>query len=173
MRIFISIDIPEEIKKEIIKIQEQLPEFKGKLTERENLHLTLKFLGEIDEKKAKEIKSRLREIKLKKFESKIDSIGIFSEKFIRIIWMRIINCEKLQKEIDTQLEGLFEKEKRFMGHLTVARVKYIKDKKKFMDELNKIKISSIKFMVNSFELKKSILTEKGPVYETIESYNLK
>jgi 2'-5' RNA ligase len=47
MRAFISIEFPEEIKNELKKIQEQLPEFKGKNTEPKNLHLTLKFLGEI------------------------------------------------------------------------------------------------------------------------------
>ncbi len=172
MRTFIAIDIPEEIKKEIVKVQEQLPEFKGKLTERENLHLTLKFLGEVDEKKAEEIKLRLREIKSKKIESEIDSIGIFSEEFIKIIWLHMANCEKLQKEIDNGLKELFEKEKRFMGHLTIARVKKIKDKKKFISELNKIKIPSMKFTINNFELKKSVLTEKGSIYETLETYNL-
>ena len=47
MRTFIAVDIPENVKEEIIKIQDKLPEFVGKLTELENLHLTLKFLGEI------------------------------------------------------------------------------------------------------------------------------
>lgn len=173
MRTFIAIDIPEEIKEEIIKLQEQLPEFKGKFTERENLHLTLKFLGEVDEEKIEKIKSGLRGIKSKKFEVEIDSIGFFSEKFIRIIWLHITNCEKLQKEIDNSLGGLFEKEKRFMSHLTIVRVKTVRDKKNFINALNKIKIPSIKFKVSSFELKKSILTEEGPVYETVESYTLK
>ncbi len=45
MRCFISIDLPEKIIQEIKKIQEELPEFIGKKTETENLHLTLKFLG--------------------------------------------------------------------------------------------------------------------------------
>ncbi|RLG16235.1 RNA 2',3'-cyclic phosphodiesterase, partial [Candidatus Pacearchaeota archaeon] len=43
MRTFISIDIPEKVRKEIIKIQNELSDFKGKKTEPENLHLTLKF----------------------------------------------------------------------------------------------------------------------------------
>ena len=47
MRVFISINISEEIRKEIKKIQDFLPEFFGKKTELENLHLTLKFLGNI------------------------------------------------------------------------------------------------------------------------------
>ena len=169
MRTFISIDIPEKIKKEIVKIQEKLLEFKGKKTEFENLHLTLKFLGEVDEKKIEEVRKRLRKIKSNSFEAEINSIGMFSE---RIIWLSIKNCNELQKEVDEKLEDLFEKEKRFMGHLTIARVKEIKDKKKFREELKKIKIPKMKFIVENFNLKKSKLGRPGPIYEDIEIYNL-
>jgi 2'-5' RNA ligase len=169
MRTFISIDLPEKIKKEIVKIQERLPEFKGKLTEFENLHLTLKFLGETDEKKLEEIKRRLKKIKLNSFEAEINSVGVFSD---RIVWLGIKNCNELQKEIDKNLNGLFEKEKRFMGHLTIARIKEIKDKKKFLNQLNKIKMTPMEFLVNDFNIKKSILTEKGPVYDIVENYEL-
>jgi len=172
MRSFIAIEIPENIKKEIVKIQKELPEFRGKKTEFENLHLTLKFLGEIDEEKIEDIKKRLKKVKINSFEAEIDSIGIFSEKFIRIIWLHIKNCDELQKEIDEKLEGLFEKEKRFMGHLTIARVKSVRDKREFLEKINKIKIPNMKFKVEKFNLKKSILTEEKPIYEDIEIYSL-
>jgi RNA 2',3'-cyclic 3'-phosphodiesterase len=169
MRTFIAIELPEEIKEQIVKIQKNLPEFKGKFTEKENLHLTLKFLGEVDEKILDEIKKRLREIKPKSFESEIKDMGMFSE---RIVWLSMKNCDELQKKVDDALFGLFEKEKRFMGHLTIARIKGLKDKKNFITKLKKIKISEMKFIVKNFNLKKSTLTEKGPVYEDIEIYNL-
>ncbi len=169
MRIFIAIDIPDRIKKEITKIQEQLPYFKGKKTEFYNLHLTLKFLGEIDDKTFLEVKKRLKQVKLNSFESEIDSIGIFSD---RIIWMGIKNCEKLQKEIDEKLKGLFEEEKRFMGHLTIARIRNMEDKKKFLSELKKIKVFPMKFAVKEFILKESILTKQKPIYENLENYEL-
>ncbi len=172
MRTFISIDMPEEVKKEIKKIQNSLPEFYGKFTEPENLHLTLKFLGEIDEEKIGEVKKRLREMKVEGFEAEIDSIGVFSEKFIRIIWLYLSNCNDLQKEVDEKLKDLFEPEKRFMSHLTIARVKKLDNKKYFLDELGKIKIPRIKFRVENFKLKKSILTKQGPVYENIGEYFL-
>ncbi len=178
MRCFISIEIPDEIKNKIVKIQNQLPEFKGKLTEFENLHLTLKFLGEVDEKTLIKIKERLKEIKLSNFESEIDSIGFFDNTQSKIypqkliVWLHMKNCDKLQKEIDKKLEGLFVKEKRFMAHLTIVRIKDIEDKNRFLAELNKIRIPRMKFPVSIFNLKKSVLTEEGPVYETFEEYNL-
>ena len=172
MRAFISIDIPKNIQKEIKKIQEQLPEFKGKFTEAENLHLTLKFLGEIDEEKIKKVKEKLSKVFFNKFNAEINSIGVFSENYVRIIWLKINNCDKLQKEIDSVLEDLFKKEERFMGHLTIARVKNLKDKKVFLEKLRKIKIPSLVFQVEEFNLKKSILTKQKAFYEILETYRL-
>lgn len=172
MRCFISIDLPKDIKKEIKKIQNKLPKFLGKKTELENLHLTLKFLGEIDKEKVEEVEKRLGKIDLKKFETKIDDFGVFSEKFIRIIWLHLTHCDNLQRNVDDKLKDLFEKEHRFMSHLTIARVKNIKDKKEFLKELKKMEIKQIKFQVNEFYLMKSELTSKGPVYSVIKKYKL-
>jgi 2'-5' RNA ligase len=172
MRCFISIDMSEDVKEEVRIIQEQLPEFNGKKTELENLHLTLKFLGEIDREKLEEVKRRLRQVKFNAFEFQIDSIGVFSESFVKIVWVHLNGVEELQKKIDNALEWTFGKEQRFMGHLTVARVKSVKDKKKFIDGLKQIKFHKLKSRVENFRLKRSTLTSNGPVYETMEEYPL-
>ena len=57
MRAFVAISIPEEIKNRISEIQNQIPKFNGKLTEKENLHLTLKFLGEISQDLLENVKA--------------------------------------------------------------------------------------------------------------------
>jgi RNA 2',3'-cyclic 3'-phosphodiesterase len=172
MRTFIAIDLPEEIKKEIVKIQKQIPDFKGKLTEFENLHLTLKFLGEVNDEELKKIREALNKIKIDSFEAEINFIGIFSEQFIRIVWLGISNCGRLQEQIDEALKEMFRKEDRFMGHLTIARVKSVKNKKEFLKELKQMKIPKMNFKVKDFYLKKSVLTEEKPAYENIEIYNL-
>ena len=172
-RTFISIDLPKRVQREIKKLQDELPGFEGKRTDPENLHLTLKFLGEIDEEKIEEVKHRLKKVTFRKFESEVDEIGVFSPKFIKIVWIHLSNCDKLQKLVDEKLEGLFPKENRFMSHVTIARVKYLKNKNYFLGELDKIEIQAgLKFKVNNFELKKSTLTPDGPIYETLERYNL-
>jgi len=174
--LFIAIDIPEKIKKEITKIQNSLPEFKGKKTEYENLHLTLKFLGEVDEKTLEQIKKKLEEIRLKRFKTEIKHLGFFdNRKSIRkqlIVWVNMTNCEELQKEIDKKLSDLFEKERRFMGHLTIARVKQIRNDKTFFNKLLKVKIPEMNFIVKDFKLKKSKLGRPGPIYEDIAVYEL-
>lgn len=172
MRVFISVELPREVKKEIKKIQAKLPEFVGKKTELENLHLTLKFLGEIDREKVEQVKKALKKVKLKKFEAELDKLGIFTPSFIKIVWVSLAGCNELQKQVDEALSGLFGKEKRFMSHVTIARVKNVKDKKKFLSEVNKIKFEKIKFKVDRFYLMESVLHEKGPEYRVIESYSL-
>jgi 2'-5' RNA ligase len=167
MRTFIAIDIPEEIKKELIKIQKQLPEFKGKLTEKENLHLTLKFLGEIEEEKLEKLKKELSKNSFRKFEASLGNLGTFKADFLKIVWIKIENCEKIQEEADKTIEGLFTKEKRFMSHLTIARVKDVDDKNKFIKQMRKIIYEKKKFPVESIKLKKSTLTQEGPIYEDV------
>ena len=173
MRTFIALDLPAEIIREIKKIQKELPEFIGKKTESENLHLALKFLGDVSEEKVEQIKECLKKIKFQKFETEIGSIGVFSKKVIRIVWLHLTNCDALQKEIDDSLKGLFKPEERFMSHLTISRVKNVENKKEFLEKLKKIKIPKINFMVENFKLKSSTLKSEGPVYEDIEMYNLK
>jgi len=169
MRAFISIDLLDNLKKEIAKIQDKLPEFEGKKTEIENLHLTLKFLGWITDEKAGKIRKILKKIKYPSFETEINSIGMFDD---RIIWLNIPGCEQLQKKIDEKLFPLFEKETRFMGHLTIGRIKHLQDRKKFREKIAKIKFKPLKFRIEQFRLKKSTLKRSGPIYEDIEIYNL-
>ncbi len=178
MKTFISIDIPEGIKEEIIKIQDKLPEFKGKKTEPENLHLTLKFLGEINNKKVEKVKARLRRIDYNSFAAEIGPLGYFDNQRSRkysqnlVTWLHLTNCGGLQKVIDEDMGDLFAREERFMSHLTIARVKKVKNKKLFLEKLKQIKVPNLKFKVDAFYLMESKLSEKGPEYSVIERYSL-
>jgi len=174
-RCFICIDLPLETRKYLEGIQEILKKknfFYGKFTEFENLHLTLKFLGEISEEKIEEAKERLKKIKFNAFDVHLGELGVFSERFVSIIWIKLggKGIFDLQKQVDDALEGLFEKEKRFMSHVTIARPKKVFDKKILLDYLYKIKIKKECFNAGGFYLKSSVLAREGPVYSTIEEY---
>lgn len=178
MRTFISIKLPTKILMKIKEIQDSLPAFEGKKIELKNLHLTLKFLGEVPSDKLEEIKSRLSNVKFSQFESEIKEIGFFdnqkSQKYDRdiIIWLGVNDCDQLQKEIDNVLEGIFQKESRFMSHLTIARVKKVDDKNKFFDIIKKIAVPKMFFIVDKFYLMESILKRQGSEYNVLEEYNL-
>ncbi len=171
MRCFIAVNFPKEIILEIERAQKLLDNglWSGKFTKLENLHLTLKFLGEISLDEIEEIKKRLKEIKLKSFKGEIGGLGVFD---FRIIWAGILGegIFGLQKEVDMVLEDLFEKEKRFMSHLT--RVKNVRDKKLFLKELKKIPVDRKTFLAENFSLVRSKINPMGVEYKILEKYNL-
>lgn len=177
IRCFVAIDLPREMIKEVERVQNEIKKkkiFTGKLTEGENLHLTLKFLGEIDLNKVEKIKEKLKEIKIKKFQAKTGSLGYFSPSFIKIIWIKCLGkgIFDLQKQIDEKLLDLYKKEERFMSHLTIARVKDVSDKKIFVEELKKVSVKELIFDVNSFFLIKSELKPEGPDYTLLGEFAL-
>jgi 2'-5' RNA ligase len=178
IRCFIAVDFPREITEEIKRIQKEIEKknlFHGKFTEPENLHLTLKFLGEIDKEKTEKVKENLREIKIDKFRASLGDLGVFSTHFIKIIWIKILGSDilKLQKLVDDCVsESGFKPEERFMSHLTIARVKSLKNRKLFLQELNKVKPAKLKFDVDCFYLMKSELKPEGAEYSVIERYKL-
>jgi len=148
--------------------------FQGKYTEPENLHLTLKFLGEIEESKIGEVKKKLSEIKLPVFSVKLGSCGLFSKKSFRILWVKLLGegIFNLQKEVDNKLGDLFPFEERFMSHLTLARIKKVFDRKIFLDYIKNVKTKKIEFRIVDFILKKSELKPEGPIYTDIQRYSL-
>jgi len=174
-RIFIAIEFPSDIVKEIARIQELISKvkFTGKLTELENLHLTLKFFGEVDDIKLGKIKEALKKVEFSKMDLKLGKAGTFSVGGNpRIVWIKVEGKEiyELQKKIDEALKELLKPEERFMGHLTIARIKYVKDKKGFLEHIESIHPKPIAFSVSDFKLKKSELKSLGPVYSDITVY---
>ncbi len=174
MRLFIALDF-DELKDYFIELQEQLPK-DAKLTLTKIYHLTLKFLGEVPEANIEKIKEQLKKIEFENFKINLDDIGVFpNENYIRVVWLGIKQKEKvieLQQKIDSCLESLFEKDIRFHPHITLARVKFVKDKTNFIGSLKKIKIDkNKKIIVKGFKLIKSALTPEGPVYDDLEVFD--
>jgi len=169
MRLFIALDFPEMYFKEL---QDKLPDFKG--TRPKVFHLTLKFLGEVEENKVDHIKDSLSKIKFEPLTVTINHLGFFpDEKYIKVVWAGVKEPEPvntLQINIDNALEQLFKKDSRFHQHITLARVRYMANKETFVQKIKQIKVEK-EFPVNNFKLIKSTLTPNGPVYEDIAVYN--
>lgn len=166
MRCFIAIAIPKEIKDKIGKFQEQIKKsnsVKAKFVDKNLLHLTIKFLGEV--KDIDKIKEKCREIKGKEFRVSIKGIGAFpSKNYIRVLW---IGVEKGSKELEALAKKLDNQ--KFSSHITIARVRRVNKarlKELFVDK------EFGEFEVNEFKLIKSALTPKGPVYEVVEKFTL-
>jgi len=183
MRAFIAIEINDEVRKRLVEIQEKIDRMKSakiKFVEPENLHITLKFLGEITEEQAEDIKRILESIAKnhKKHEVNAKGIGVFpSYNYVRVIWAGVESdgeIRKIVEEIDNAFFKLgFKREKNFVSHITIGRVKFVKDKVGLMLALKELSNEEFgKFKVEAIELKKSTLTPKGPIYETLARFEL-
>ena len=177
MRLFIAIDLPEEVKQSIEEIKTPLKNIKGvKPVKKENIHLTLKFLGEVDDDKINKIIRALSQIKFKPFTLSLDKIGVFpDEKRIRVLW---VNAEPedplkgLKQAIDKALPG-FKDDHPFKNHLTFARIKYLtsdNDKKKILELITNKQVDNKDFLVDKFKLYKSTLTPQGSIYEVLREF---
>jgi len=173
---FIAIDIPSfpkllEFENEIRNIDADI-----KLVEPKNIHITLKFLGDTQEDQIEKIQEIIKEsVKgIQPFEIKFSNTGVFpNQNYMKVIWIGIQNVDpiiKIANSINEKITILgFEKDKRpFSAHLTIGRVKTAKNKEKIKQILNKYqKIDFFSYNVESIKLKKSVLTQKGPIYSDL------
>lgn len=169
MRLFIAIDLDNE---DYFKdIQKQIDSENAKINLTKAYHLTLKFLGEVGEDNISKIKEELNKVSFENFKIRTTKIGVFpNANFVRVIWIGMEpenEIIELKNKVDDCLSDLFRKEKDFKPHLTLARVKFVKDKDKFIENLKRIKIEEKEFNVSNIKLIKSTLTPDGPVYEDL------
>lgn len=178
MRLFIAIDLGKEIKDYLYELQKELKNNSAKISwvAKKNLHVTLKFLGEIKEDKLEEIKKALREVKFESFNLEISKIGFFPHEFdINVIWVGFTNekqIEELQKRIDEETIGLSKEGIKLGGHVTLGRVKSIKNKVVLVKKLKEVQIEKLNVNIKEFKLYKSELKKEGPAYEVLESFKL-
>jgi 2'-5' RNA ligase len=183
MRIFIAIDFSEEIKESLAQAEAHL-KYSGadvKWVEKDNIHLTLKFLGEVDEKKVEEIKAILDNIAsgTRPFETTIKDLGAFPKiEYPRVVWGGIDKgageLKIIAEKVDEALSKLgFEKETRsFAAHLTIGRVRSPKNKEKLKEKMLSYKLSAVSCKINEIVLFKSTLTPKGSIYTKLHEAKL-
>ncbi len=149
-----------------------------KWVEKENLHITLLFLGAIKEEKIEEVRKKLRKIKAKKPLIFMDKVVYHppSKKNAKLIWARgqSKDLSLLQGKIeDTVREYDLSEEKEFKPHITLGRIRKWELKKMSLLSIPEINEDlSSKFIAESFSLVESKLKKDGPEYNLIEEYKL-
>jgi 2'-5' RNA ligase len=182
MRLFVAVDLSEKIRENLNDVLAAISRFRGvKPVEKQNLHITLQFIGEVNERKAEDIKRALSEIKFSSFTLKFKGIGFFpNQRNPRVIWVGTGEGESKMKalasEVETALKKLgFRKDKEFVAHATVGRIKRMssEDRRRLVSELSRYFNAEFgEMVVSDFRLKKSTLTPKGPIYEDVEIFRL-
>jgi len=179
-RLFVAINLPIDLKRELFDIQKEITSqldedfIKAdvfKWVAMENLHLTLKFIGEVGDSQIEKIIANVLKIsqQQKSFEIKTDTICYYTTKQCpQLIWLTI--------EKNKDLENLAKNfgENNFLGHITLARIKeWIFKKIDPQERLVIEKDFDYKIQVNSIELMESILKKTGPEYKIIKSFAFK
>lgn len=176
-RIFIAINLPEEIKKELLGFQEKWLELPTHWAEPENLHITLVFYGNASDKELEEIKNKTKEIgsKHKPFTLKLSRIMYGPSKSqARMIWAAGDTTKELsalQNNLATALNRLEKRE--FSLHLTLARFKEWEFRRMSPEERPEINEDiALTIPVNSIEIMESKLKRGGAEYTIVQSIPL-
>ena len=165
-RAFIAIDIPESMKDKI-----SAPEIENaRKVDGKQLHITLIFLGYVDENEIEKTKRIISSIRQKPFLVSLKGMGLFASGSHGVVFAGIEKGEKeisaIYSEIGGRLGNLESKE--FIPHVTVLRLKNIKSKKEIIEKLDKMKNDAFgSFLCDEIKLKKSTLGRNGVVYEDL------
>lgn len=183
MRAFVALEIAEpDVLDALVAEQSWLSgtEADLKLVERENLHFTVRFLGEITDRAAAEADSRLRQLSLNGCEADVRGLGAFpSIARPRVIWAGVSpQNEGLVASVAFQvaraLDGIGKPEDSpFRAHITLARVRSSRNAQSLASEIrSKESVSFGRTRLAALKLKSSVLTPRGPVYADIGVYTL-
>jgi RNA 2',3'-cyclic 3'-phosphodiesterase len=177
MRCFLAVDIGDETRKKILELQQKLVDYDVKLVNANNLHFTLKFLGDVSVADVEKIRRAVAHVteKLTPFDVALKGVGVFpSMAHPRVLWVGATDREfiDLFRKVDSCLRGAFEEEDH-IPHMTIARIPSSMDTDKLTNfveqnrnlDLGKIHVAMVK-------LKMSTLTRQGPIYEDIACLDL-
>jgi 2'-5' RNA ligase len=177
-RCFVAIDLDNEILKNALIEAQRTIEATGadiKSVERENIHITLRFLGEIPEVQTARVADVVRSIEFKPIKLSFEGVGVFpSSARPSVIWAGVTGEVPEVLYVLTTLEKMledlgFERERRgFQPHLTLCRVRSSRNISALRDVLKSLEVIRFgELEVRSIRLKKSVLTSRGPIYSTI------
>lgn len=184
IRLFIAIKLPSKIIDGLKKIQDELKNGNNMVAwvKPENIHLTIKFLGDISEDKVDLIAGLLKAAiaENRSFDISVKGLGVFpTMDNPRVVWVGVEDDKNLSRIYDELENGLsaigFKKEERpFKPHLTIGRIKFLKDKKGFKQRLEKAaSINLGKFEAANICIFQSKLTPDGAVYTKLKEATIK
>ena len=170
--LFTAVEIPELIQASILDLR---PKNLG-IKESTNLHITLHYIGKVNDVEANLIQTILLKVKAKSYSQKINGVGVFNQtKAPHILWAGVNKCEELLnlhasvgqclQEIGLKLES-----RQYSPHITVARIK--KTNEDLVESyINKYSDFNANFDVKSFSLFSSKRTKLGAIYKKLYSYD--
>ena len=182
IRAFLAIDLDDDLKPKINRIVKEFKKTDARIkyVELTNLHLTLKFFGDIDTDGLDLLEEAISNVvsQFDSFKIKIKGCGAFpNTNRIKVIWVGIDDdaiIKDLHDSLDKEFVRLgFDEDRKFSTHLTIGRMKSAKSKNKVkstIEEFGDVEVGEME--VTHITLKKSTLTPAGPIYEDLKIFEL-
>lgn len=179
IRSFIAFDVDsDDVLKRLAETQNMLVNIGAdlKLVDSKNIHITVRFLGDINLSTVDKIHNEMNQIVFTPFTVKILGVGVFPTlKHLRVVWVGIQEGANELEDIYNQLEpklhklGLKPDTGGFSPHITIARVRTGRSKSGLISGINKLANHEFGILkAKCLKLKKSNLTPKGPIYSTLK-----
>ncbi len=181
MRLFVAIPLGDETKDRLSAIQHKISSTDIRWTAREQLHVTLKFLGECRETQLPDICRATRSAAelFPPFQCNLEEVGCFPPNGpVRIIWVGVQgdgdSLSQLHREIEARFEKLgFERENRiYHPHVTIGRVKEDRSRGKLRGLITRTSGTELTEQVTEFHLIQSKAAQSGSRYELLERFSL-
>ena len=175
IRLFVALEIPESIRSRLALLEGGVPG--ARWASEEQMHLTLRFIGEVDENVAHDIDDALAGIRAPGFSLELAGVGEFGGKKPHALWAGVRPNEALlhlRRKIETALQriGLPAEERKFAAHVTLARMRSAPHEKVMQFLTHHALFASGPFPVNRFVLFSSQLGSGGSVYHAERTYPL-
>jgi len=175
MRLFVALPIPRNVAQSIMLIQGGVPGARWQTPEQ--LHITLRFIGEVDGREAAMLDDALAGIEAPAFDLQLHSVGQFGNKQPHALWAGIRRSEALehlQRKVDNAIRRVGQPQDayKFTPHVTVARLRNPENRKMIEWLADQALFTSPEFHVGAFHLYSSRLTSDGSVYAVEREYPL-
>ncbi len=183
MRAFVALEISEpNVLDALVAFQQELSRTGSdlKLVERENLHFTVKFLGEISKSQAKEADAKLKGLRLSSAQVEVRGVGAFpSIGRPNVVWVGVPESQEglvaqVAQSAIGALEGIGETDRRpFRAHATLARLRSRTESKELTTLLTANSDRTFgSLTLRQLKLKSSVLSPSGPTYSDVGVYQL-
>ena len=182
-RIFVAVNISDKARRKVSDyietLRDEFSNFRVGWDKAEKLHLTLKFLGDIDENQLAKLIEAIEDAtrQIPDFKLRISNTGVFpSKRNARVLWLGVEDeAESLQKlnnilEAECAKRGLAKEKRNFKAHLTVARLREAHKSKKLVERHLENDFESDEFEVSEIVIYESRLQKSGSIYQKVSSF---
>jgi RNA 2',3'-cyclic 3'-phosphodiesterase len=184
-RVFCAIEIPTEVRRSVLahadRLRERAPTVQASWTRMDNIHLTLKFFGNVEPEKISKISKAADEVarRFSPITIRVEGCGAFPKHGPpRVLWIGLNDPSgqlvNLQTEFERECarEGFAKEERAFHPHLTVARLRTPQGARSLAEIHRETSFDTAEFSVTALTIFRSELSSKGSRYSMISTYAL-